>query len=168
MLFEGDLGGMKMIEKYHRKILSCFRRLNTNETGFTLMELLIVMAVLVILASIVIPRFAGRTEDARRSKAISDLENVGVALDMYEADNGTYPTSDQGLLALSEIPSIDPVPINWNGPYLKKAITLDPWGHPYVFISPGQYNPDSYDLASYGRDGQEGGTGKDADIVNWQ
>lgn len=137
-----------------------------DDRGFTLMELLIVMAVLVILASVVIPRFAGRTEDARRSKAVSDLENIGVAMDMYEADNGEYPTTEQGIDALVSPPTAEPAPTNWRQ-YLKKRVSIDPWGHPYHYVCPGENNPDSYDLASYGRDGEPGGTGKDADIVNW-
>jgi general secretion pathway protein G len=156
-----------MLAEMKRLALRIRRRMS-DDRGFTLMELLIVMAVLVILASVVIPRFAGRTEDARRSKAVSDLENIGVALDMYEADNGTYPTTEQGVDALFEPPQSDPAPTNWNGPYLKKRVTNDPWGFPYHYVSPGDMNPDSYDLASFGRDGQEGGVGKDADIVNWE
>ncbi len=138
-----------------------------SSSAFTLIELLVVMIILAILAAFAVPRVINRTEDARRTRALSDIEAISTALDMYKADNGEYPTTEQGLDALRRPPTTDPVPKNWNGPYLKKPITTDPWGHPYVYISPGEHNPD-YDLASYGADGQPGGTGKDADITNWE
>lgn len=135
--------------------------------GFTLIELLVVMVILAVLAAAVIPRVVGRTEDAKRARAVADIESLGTALDMYHADNGNYPTTEQGLMALREAPTSDPVPKGWNGPYLKKALPRDPWGNEYVYRCPGDHNPDSYDLMSYGADGQAGGTGKDADIGNW-
>jgi general secretion pathway protein G len=135
--------------------------------GFTLIELLVVMVILAVLAAAVIPRVVGRTEDAKRARAVADIESVGTALDMYHADNGSYPTTEQGLTALRQAPTSDPVPKAWNGPYLKKALPMDPWGNDYVYTSPGEHNPDSYDLISHGADGQPGGTGRDADIGNW-
>jgi general secretion pathway protein G len=86
---------------------------------------------------------------------------------MYEADNGSFPTTEQGLAALREEPATDPAPDNWNGPYLKDPLGNDPWGRPYIYESPGETNPDSYDLISYGKDGKEGGSGADADIESW-
>lgn len=136
--------------------------------GFTLIELLVVMVILAVLAAAVIPRVVGRTEDAKRARAVSDIESMGTALDMYHADNGDYPTSEQGLSALREAPTSDPVPKAWNGPYLKKHLPKDPWGNDYAYTSPGEHNPDSYDLVSYGADGQPGGTSKNADIGNWE
>ncbi|MGE5549279.1 MAG: type II secretion system major pseudopilin GspG [Bacteroidota bacterium] len=138
-----------------------------RQRGFTLIEIIVVMVILAILAAVIMPRFTGRTEQARRSRAIADIENISVSLDMYEADNGIYPTTEQGLAALREAPATDPVPANWRGPYLKKPLGNDPWGHPYVYQSPGDHNTDSYDLASYGLDGVEGGNGENADVNNW-
>lgn len=140
---------------------------HASEQGFTLIEIIVVMVILAILAALIVPRFTGRTEQARQSRAIADIENINVSLDMYEADNGVYPTTDQGLAALREAPSTDPAPKNWRGPYLKKPLANDPWGHPYVYVSPGDHNVDSYDLVSYGLDGAEGGSGENADVNNW-
>ncbi|MGC8833058.1 MAG: type II secretion system major pseudopilin GspG, partial [Armatimonadota bacterium] len=130
-------------------------------------ELLVVMIILAILAAVVIPRVIGRTEDARRAKAKSDIAAFETALDAYKLDNGTYPTTEQGLQALVEPPTTDPVPKNWNGPYLKKGIPKDPWGNDYVYVSPGEHNTD-FDIVSYGKDGQPGGTGENADIASWE
>ncbi len=136
--------------------------------GFTLIELLVVIVILGILAAVIVPRVVGRSEDARRAKAVADIEALGTALDMYANDNGRYPTTEQGLEALRTPPSIAPLPRAWSGPYLKKPLTPDPWGNPYRYRSPGEHNPHSYDLYSLGADGQPGGSGNDADITNWE
>lgn len=133
--------------------------------GFTLVEVLVVMIILAILAAVVVPRVVGRTEDARRGRAVSDVESFGTALDLYKADNGEYPTTEEGLKALRQAPASAK---NWNGPYLKKALPPDPWGNDYIYTAPGEHNPDSYDLISLGADGQPGGEGKDADVTNWE
>ena len=138
------------------------KRREKSKAGFTLIELLVVMIILAILAAFAIPRVLNRTEDARRARAISDIKTVGTALDMYKADNGEYPTSEQGLDALRQAPTSDPVPKNWNGPYLKEPITADPWGNPYQYESPGA-NGNDYDLITFGADGQPGGDGKNTD-----
>jgi len=131
--------------------------------GFTLIELMLVVIIIGVLIAMVVPRFAGRSEQARRAAARADIEaNIAVALDLFELDNGRYPTTDEGLQVLITQPSgLD----NWRGPYLKKRRTpKDPWGNPYIYTSPGTHNPD-YDLASYGPDGVEGGGD---DITNWE
>jgi len=107
---------------------------------------------------------SARTWDARRARALSDVESIGTALDLYKADNGDYPTTEEGLPALRAAPATAK---NWNGPYLKKALAPDPWGHDYIYSAPGEHNPDSYDLYSTGKDGQPGGEGNDKDITNW-
>ena len=139
---------------------------NGQRRAFTLIELLVVIVILGILAAVIIPRVVGRSEDARRAKAVTDISSLGTALDMYAADNnGKYPTSEQGLEALRTRPTSPPVPRGWNGPYLKKPLTGDPWGTPYVYKAPGDKNPDSYDLVSLGEDGQPGGDGSSADVT---
>ena len=136
--------------------------------GFSLIELVVVITILSVLAAIVVPRVAGRSEDARRAKAVADVESIGLALDLFAADNGRYPTGEQGLAALRETPVAAPTPRAWNGPYLKKELPLDPWGRPYLYQSPGNHDTATYDLASFGADGQPGGVGADADVTSWE
>jgi general secretion pathway protein G len=121
---------------------------------------MLVVTILGILAAVVVPRLVGRGEEARISAAKLQVENLGVALDTFELDNGRYPTSDEGLNALQTAPSNL---TNWKGPYLKKAIANDPWGKPYLYRCPGVRNKD-YDLLSYGPNSIEGGND---DIANW-
>ncbi|HQD39431.1 MAG: type II secretion system major pseudopilin GspG [Firmicutes bacterium] len=135
-----------------------------REAGFTLLELVLVMLILGILAARLVPNFVGRSEDAKRSRAISDLEAISTALDAFELDNGFFPSTNQGLQALVEQPQGAD---NWKGPYLRRLPRQDPWGNPYQYRCPGIYNTNSYDLYSLGRDGREGGTGPDEDITNW-
>jgi len=113
----------------------------------------------------VVPNIAGKGNQARMAAARADIEtNLASALDMYEVDNGIYPTTEQGLRALTRKPDTTPVPRSWNGPYLKrKKKPLDPWGGDYIYASPGSNNTESYDLSSYGADGIE----SEDDIVNW-
>lgn len=135
-----------------------------NKKAFTLIELMLVVIIIGVLAAMVVPRLAGRSEQARQSAAKADIEaNIATALDLYELDNGQYPTTEQKLAALITKPTSSPVPGNWRGPYLKKE-PVDPWGKPYMYKSPGEHNIGDYDLASFGKDGIEGG-GDDA--VNW-
>ena len=139
-----------------------------GRSGFTLIEIVVVIIVLGLLAGLVAPRIIGRVSEAKSATAETQIELLGVALDNYRLDNGYYPTTVQGLQALRTAPSGDPAPRNWRGPYLRKEIPLDPWDRPYVYRSPGEANPTAYDLLSYGRDGQPGGEGEDADITSWQ
>lgn len=130
--------------------------------GFTLIEIMIVVVILGVLISIVAPRLRGRTEKAKIAAAKTTIEgNLALALDLYELDNGTYPSSEQGLEALRKKPS---TASNWKGPYLKKKVPADPWGNPYQYVCPGTRNSDDYDLYSYGPDGAQGGND---DITNW-
>jgi general secretion pathway protein G len=133
--------------------------------GFTLIEILVVIIVLGLLAALVGPRILGRVSEAKSATARTQIALLGVALDNYRLDNGTYPTTEQGLDALQEKPTREPVPLNWRGPYLKKAVPLDPWGRPYIYKAPGEHNPTGYDLSTLGRDGQPGGEDEDADII---
>jgi general secretion pathway protein G len=130
--------------------------------AFTLIELLLVLVILGILAAIVVPKFSGRTEQARRTAAQSQIATFGTALDAFEVDTGAYPKGKNGLNELVNPPRDAG---NWKGPYLKSAIPNDPWGHPYVYESPGKNNSTSYDLMSMGADGR---AGTEDDVTNWQ
>ena len=136
-----------------------------NACGFTLVEIMLVVIILGVLVAMVVPNLAGRGEQARRSAAKADIEaNLATTLDLYEFDNGRYPTTEQGLQALLVQPTSAPVPTSWNGPYLKKKkIPKDPWGNDYVYVCPGVKNVQGYDLSSRGPDGEEG----EDDITNW-
>jgi general secretion pathway protein G len=138
-----------------------------NRAAFTLIEILVVIVVIAILATLVAPNVFQHVGAAKSATARSQIEMLSAALDAYRLDNGQYPTTQQGLNALWEMPTVDP-PTNWRAPYLRKPVPLDPWGHPYVFVSPGQVNPTGFDLQSYGEDGQPGGEGEKADIVSWK
>jgi general secretion pathway protein G len=137
-----------------------------NRRGFTLTEILLVVIIIGVLAGMIIPNLSGKSEQAKRAAAKADIEaNLSMGLDMYELDNGGYPTTAQGLKALVQKPSEPPVPEAWDGSYLKKkVIPKDPWKHPYVYAAPGKHNTETYDLSSLGADGVESSD----DIVNWQ
>jgi general secretion pathway protein G len=133
-----------------------------HRSGFTLIELLLVMVILVVLAAVVVPKFTSRSEQARKTAAVTDISTMDTQLEAYETDNGKYPSSEEGLAALLVNPGNLP---NWHGPYLKKNdIPKDPWGNQYVYRFPGSHNVNSPDLFSTGPDGHEGGGD---DIDNW-
>jgi general secretion pathway protein G len=142
-------------------------RISHSAFGFTLIELLVVITVIAILAGLVGPMVFRNVGDAKVSAARAQIELLALALDQYRLDNDFYPSTTQGLAALRERPGGEPAARNWRGPYLRKAIPLDPWGRPYAYKSPGDVNVESYDLLSLGRDGQLGGTGEDADVTSW-
>jgi len=129
--------------------------------AFTLLEVMIVVFILGLLATIIVPRLVGRTDEARRVKVIADLKSVAQALDLYRLDAGAYPTTQQGLAALVERPTAPPVPARWNPHAYLDRIPLDPWGRPYVYF---RSEADRYQLKSLGADGAEGGEGVFADI----
>lgn len=135
-----------------------------SRNGFTLLEIIVVIIVLALLAGLVAPQIFGRLTEARGTTARTQIELLGTALDNYRLDNGSYPTTEQGLEALRDRPTRAPVPANWRGPYLRKAVPNDPWGRPYLYRFPGEREAGGFDLRSLGRDGQAGGTGEDADI----
>lgn len=140
------------------------RRILKDNAGFTLIELMVVIIILGILATLVGPKMFGRVDEAKQKAAATQIELFGTALDSFRLDVGRYPTTAEGLEALiNPVSGLD----SWNGPYLKKrVIPLDPWGNPYVYESPGRYS--DYDLISYGADKMEGGEDVNEDIVSWQ
>jgi general secretion pathway protein G len=132
------------------------------QRGFTLIELLLVLVILAVLAVIVVPKFAGRTEDARKTAARTQVSAISSAIRMFEVDVGRYPSNEEGLHALMEAPGNAK---GWRQPYLEQALGDDPWGNPYGYKMPGTHNPSGFDVYSIGPDGTEG---SDDDIGNWQ
>jgi general secretion pathway protein G len=156
--------------KYLRQVFRCAScaemRTNTIKqlAGFTLLELLIVIAIIGLLASIVAPKLIGRVGKSKAVVARAQIESFVTALETYRLDTGEYPPQEVGLKALIEKPADIQ---NWHGPYLKKRVVPDdPWGQPYVYRYPGKEG--DYEVLSYGADRREGGQGEDADIVSWE
>jgi general secretion pathway protein G len=135
-----------------------------RHTGFTLVEVMVVVVILGILAVLIVPRVIGRTEEARAAAAKHDIATIMQSLKLYHLDNGRYPTNEQGLQALVSRPQSQPAPPNWK-PYLDK-LPKDPWGNPYQYLNPGVHG--EVDVFSLGADGQPGGTGADLDVGSWQ
>ena len=134
-----------------------------GEGGFTLIEILVVIAIIALIMSLVGPRVLNYLGESKVKAAKIQIQSFGSALDLFNLDTGRYPSSAEGLTALVQSPGTIPA---WNGPYLKGGVMPnDPWGKSYVYRSPGQHGP--YDIMSYGSDGQEGGTGTAADIASW-
>ncbi len=136
--------------------------------GFTLIEIIVVVIILGLLVGLVGPEIVGRVGQSRTETARAQIEMLATQLDLYRLDNGSYPTTEQGLEALWEKPSASPVPGNWRGPYSRREIPPDPWGQPYVYRYPGVENPRGFDLLSLGADGQPGGEEEAADIKSWE
>ncbi len=139
-----------------------------DNRGFTLIELMVVIVILGILAGLIIPRIMSRPEEARQAKARIQIESLETALKLYKLDIGSYPSTEQGLQALVEAPTVGDLPKNWReGGYLeKRRVPKDPWDNEYVYLCPGTH--DEFDLSSYGADGEAGGEGKNKDIASWE
>jgi general secretion pathway protein G len=133
-----------------------------SSKGFTLLELLVVVAIIGLLAGYVGPKYFGQLGKAEVKAARAQISALEKALDHYRLDTGHYPTTEQGLQALVKKPASEP---KWLGPYLQKDVPPDPWGKAFIYKSPGQHG--DFDLTSLGRDGKPGGTGEDADITSW-
>ena len=130
--------------------------------GFTLLELLVVMVIIGLLAGYVGPKYFSQIGKSEVKVARAQIDALEKALDQYRLDTGHYPPMEQGLAALVTRPSNE---AKWDGPYLKKNVPTDPWGNPYVYRIPGEHG--EFDLLSYGKDGQAGGSGEGADVTNW-
>jgi len=153
---------IRFIDIFHYPV-TLWRGYNVKHRGgFTLVEIMLVVIIIAALSAMVVPRLVGRSEQAKVSVARSDVEaHLATALKLYELDNGNFPTTSQGLVALRTKPTTSPIPSNWNGPYIEKD-PLDPWGVPYIYVSPGKHRPD-YDLSSKGSDSNS----EQDDITNW-
>jgi general secretion pathway protein G len=147
------------------KLLS---RKKNRQAGFTLIELMVVIVILGVLAGLIIPRIMGRPDEARQAKARIQMEALESALKLYKLDNGSYPTTEQGLNALVEAPTVGNIPKNWRqGGYLEKSkVPKDPWGNDFIYLSPGNHG--DFDLTCLGADGEPGGEGVNKDINNWE
>lgn len=139
-----------------------------GQRGFTLIELLVVLVIIGILAGYIGPKILGRPEEARRTKAGLQIQAIETALKLYKLDNGSYPTTEQGLQALVEPPTTGKLAPKWrSGGYLEHgSVPKDPWGNDFIYLSPGTHG--DIDISSYGPDGESGGEGEDADVNNWE
>ncbi len=138
-------------------------RILNDEKGLTLIELMVVIVILGLLAALVAPKMFGRLGESKQKAAKAQIELFGTALDSLRLDAGKYPATSEGLQALRVKPSgVE----NWKGPYLPKEIPNDPWGHPYLYSSPGEHG--DYDLYSFGADNTAGGEGENQDVVSWK
>ena len=174
------LAWMKMLSDRHRNTTACplaaevHRKrecvvgaagLRSRRRGFTLIEILVVVVIIAILATLVAPNIFQHVGTARETTARSQVEMFGAALDAYRLHTGRYPSTQEGLGALWTRPAS--APSTWRGPYLRKQVPLDPWGKAYLYMSPGEVNRDGYDLLSLGADGRRGGGGENADVTSW-
>jgi general secretion pathway protein G len=137
-------------------------RVRRPVAGFTLLELLVVVLIIGLLAGFVAPRYFGQVGKSEINVAKAQIDALEKALDQYRLDTGHYPTTEAGLVSLVQRPQSEP---KWSGPYLRKDVPLDPWGRAYIYKTPGEKGGD-FDLVSYGKDGQPGGTGENADLTN--
>ena len=154
-----------MKDKVAGGVVAKHRHQMTQVAGFTLIEVLVVVAILGILAAIVVPRIMDRPDEAKRVAARADIAAIVQVLKLYRLDNGFYPTTDQGLAALVQRPTTNPTPANWKqGGYLDR-LPKDPWGGDYQYLSPGVRG--EIDVFSLGADRARGGEGNNADIGNW-
>lgn len=136
----------------------------SHEAGLTLVEMIVVLAIIALIAAIIVPNVIGRPDQARVTVAQSDLKSISAALKMYRLDNGDYPSSAQGLQALVTKPTGEPAPVNWAANGYLESVPVDPWGHAYLYRSPGASGA-GFDLVSTGKDGKAGGEGLDADLA---
>lgn len=138
-----------------------------RQQGFSLIEIMVVLVIIGLLVSIVAPNVLDQADEARVQKVQADFSAIEVALKMYKLDNFNYPTTEQGLNALVEKPTLDPVPRNWKKSGYLPQLPVDPWGNPYLYLSPAEFGTGDYDIYTLGADGLTGGEDQNADIGTW-
>lgn len=138
-----------------------------SRVGFTLIEMLVVIAIIATLASVIAPAVFRNVGDSKTAAAKSQVELFAMALGAYRLDNDAYPSTEQGLEALRSLPANGEIRRRWRGPYLTRVLAPDPWGRAWIYVSPGIVNPTTFDLYTLGRDGKLGGDGEDADVTSW-
>ena len=141
------------------------RRILLTDSGFTLIEIMVVVFILALLAGLVVPKIMGRTDEARRTTTKLQIKNIEEGLHLYKLDTAVYPSTDQGLEALVTKPTIGVIPRNWRDEGYLPKVPVDAWRNEFAYISPGAHG--DFDLLSYGADGELGGTGKAADVESW-
>jgi general secretion pathway protein G len=162
----GSTSGEKEVKGAPASVPASLRLLLGGVSGFTLIELMVVIIILGILAGLIVPRIMEDPDKAKVVKAKLQIESFSSALKRYKLDNGDYPSTDQGLQALVEKPSIGKIPNRYPEKGYFPKVPKDPWGIDYVYLSPGEHG--DFDIISYGGDGKEGGEGKDADVRSWE
>lgn len=141
-------------------------QMKKSSAGFSLIELLVVLVILGLLMGIVAPQFIGEADTARTRTVFADFDRIKSALQIYKLDNYVYPTTEQGLQALVEKPTLEPIPRKWKAGGYVDRVPTDPWGNPYLYLSPGEHG--AFDIYTLGADGVVGGEGPNADLGNWQ
>lgn len=138
-----------------------------KQTGFSLIEIMVVLVIIGLLVSVVAPNVLDRADDARIQKVEADFKAIETTLKIYRLDNYSYPTSDQGLEALVERPTVDPIPANWKKNGYLSSLPVDPWGRTYNYLSPAEYGSGEFDIFTLGADGVTGGEDQNTDRGNW-
>lgn len=149
-----------LLKQFHDSRRGTAQLPKDSEAGLTLVEMIVVLAIIALVAALIVPNVIGRPDEARVTVANTDIRTISAALKMYRLDNGDYPTTAQGLKALAEKPTVPPVPANWSGEGYLGEVPLDPWGNPYSYAATGG----GFTLMSLGKDGKPGGEGLDADL----
>lgn len=140
--------------------------MNNRHSGFTLIEVMVVIVIIGVLAALIVPKVMSRPDEARTTAARTDIASIKQALNLYKLDNHRYPNTEQGLAALVKKPTVSPIPENWKGNGYLERVPKDPWGRAYRYLQPGLH--DEIDIVSLGADGEVGGEGSDADIGSWE
>jgi general secretion pathway protein G len=149
-----------LLKQFHDSRRAPAQSVPDNEAGLTLVEMIVVLAIIALVAALIVPNVIGRPDEARVTVANTDIRTISAALKMYRLDNGDYPTTQQGLKALAERPTTPPVPSNWSGEGYLSDVPMDPWGNPYHYTA----QSGRFELKSLGKDGKPGGEGLDADL----
>lgn len=149
-----------LLKQFHDRRRRAAQSVPESEAGLTLVEMIVVLAIIALVAALIVPNVIGRPDEARVTVANTDIRTISAALKMYRLDNGDYPSSQQGLKALAERPTTPPVPSNWSSEGYLAEVPVDPWGNPYQYTAQGG----RFELKSLGKDGKPGGEGLDADL----